>query len=202
MGIVYALLAGTLFGTGLIASQMTDPLKVKGFLDLLGVWDPSLALVMAVAIAVSFVAFSTARRRKLSWSGTPINLPASSRVDKRLLLGGALFGIGWGIAGLCPGPALVAAASGSLPAIGFVGAMLVGMALHDYKRLGRSADKGYRGLFKVHMDEGVVDYKIRAATNGNYVLGTHRFQEVIGRMLGRRVTKGRAGRPVEKASED
>ncbi len=160
MGIVYALLAGTLFGTGLIASQMTDPLKVKGFLDLLGAWDPSLALVMVAAIAVGFVAFSAARRRKLSWSGTPIDLPASSRVDKRLLLGGALFGIGWGIAGLCPGPALVAAASGSLPAIGFVGAMLAGMALHDYKRLGRSANSRrevYRGLFKAHMDDGVVD---------------------------------------------
>lgn len=104
-----------------------------------------------------------------------------------------------------PGAALVAAASGSLPAIGFVGAMLAGMALHDYKRLGRSADSRrevYRGLFKVHMDDVVVDNKIRAATNGNYVLGTPRFQEKIGRMLGRRVTKGRAGRPVERASED
>ena len=126
-----ALLAGGLFGIGLIASHMTEPLKIKAFLDLAGEWDPSLALVMAAAIAVAYVAFRAARRRPLAWSGAPIDLPNSSQIDSRLIMGGLLFGAGWGLAGLCPGPAMVAAASGSLPAVGFLAAMLAGMALHD-----------------------------------------------------------------------
>ena len=127
----FALLSGLLFGWGLIAGGMTQPLKVKGFLDLFGAWDPSLGFVMAGAIAVGLVAFRWARGRTLAWSGAAIELPASTLIDTRLVLGGVLFGAGWGIAGYCPGPALVAAASGSLAALGFVAAMLAGMALHD-----------------------------------------------------------------------
>ena len=131
MNAVFALLSGLVFGLGLIGSGMTDPAKVKGFLDLFGAWDPSLALVMGGAIAVGAVAFAIARQRTVSWTGAHMEIPTSTVIDRRLLLGGVLFGTGWGIAGFCPGPALVAASSGSLAALGFVAAMLVGMALHD-----------------------------------------------------------------------
>lgn len=128
---VFALLSGLVFGLGLLASGMTDPAKVKGFLDLFGAWDPSLALVMGGAIAIGFFAFRIARGRSTSWSGEPMDVPKSSVVDRRLLLGGVLFGAGWGVAGYCPGPAIVAASAGSLAAVGFVVAMLLGMVLHD-----------------------------------------------------------------------
>ncbi len=128
---ILAAASGLIFGLGLIAGGMTDPGKVKGFLDIFGKWDPSLALVMGGAIAVGVFAFAAAARRKLSWTGDPIDLPRSTVIDARLLLGGALFGAGWGIGGFCPGPALVALGSG-LPAAGiFVVAMLVGMVIHD-----------------------------------------------------------------------
>jgi uncharacterized membrane protein YedE/YeeE len=128
---ILAAASGLIFGLGLIAGGMTDPGKVKGFLDIFGKWDPSLALVMGGAIAVGVFAFAAAARRKLSWTGDPIDLPRSTVIDARLLVGGALFGAGWGVAGFCPGPALVALGSG-LPAAGiFVVAMLVGMVIHD-----------------------------------------------------------------------
>ncbi len=123
--------SGLLFGLGLIASGMTDPLKVKAFLDLAGAWDPSLAVVMAAALAVGVLAFAAARRRSVSWSGAAMDVPPARPIDARLLLGGVLFGAGWGIAGFCPGPALVALASGAAPAWTFVPAMLAGMLLHD-----------------------------------------------------------------------
>jgi uncharacterized protein len=130
-----ALLAGVVFGFGLITSGMTNPAKVQGFLDLLGPWDPSLALVMAGAIAVGFVAFDAARRRaaagRRSWSDEPIELPSATAIDARLIVGGVLFGIGWGLAGFCPGPALVALSAGYAPALWFVPAMLLGMVVHD-----------------------------------------------------------------------
>ena len=131
MNLVIASLSGLLFGLGLIASGMTNPAKVKGFLDLFGTWDPSLALVMGGAIAVGSVGFALARRRALSWTGARIEIPASTVIDSRLLLGGALFGAGWGIAGLCPGPAIVSASGGSKAAMVFVIAMLAGMGVHD-----------------------------------------------------------------------
>ena len=131
MNAVFALVSGLVFGLGLIGSGMTSPAKVKGFLDPFGAWDPSLALVMGGAIAVGAVAFAAARRRTLSWTGAHMEIPTSTVIDSRLLLGGVLFGAGWGIAGFCPGPALVAASSGSLAALGFVAAMLVGMTAHD-----------------------------------------------------------------------
>ena len=131
MSSVFALLSGLIFGLGLLASGMTDPIKVKGFLDLFGAWDPSLALVMGGAIAVGVLAFASARRRELSWTGTHMEIPSNVTIDARLLLGGALFGAGWGLAGYCPGPALVAASGGSAVAAAFVAAMLAGMTLHD-----------------------------------------------------------------------
>ena len=131
MNFVFALLSGLVFGIGLIASGMTDPAKIKGFLDLFGAWDPSLALVMAGAIAVGVVAFARARRQTVSWTGAHIELPNNHTIDRRLVFGGVLFGVGWGLAGYCPGPAIVAAGSGSIAALGFVAAMLVGMTLHD-----------------------------------------------------------------------
>jgi len=131
MNAVFALTAGIVFGIGLIAAGMTDPVKVKGFLDLAGAWDPSLALVMGGAIGVGVFAFAAARRRTHAWAGERMELPASNTVDWRLLLGGVLFGIGWGIGGFCPGPALVAASSGAVPGLAFVAAMLAGMVAHD-----------------------------------------------------------------------
>ena len=126
-----ALASGLVFGLGLIAGGMTDPAKVKGFLDLFGAWDPSLALVMGGAIAVGVFGFAAARRRSLSWTGEPMELPTQRAIDGRLVGGGALFGIGWGIAGFCPGPAVVALGGGLGPAAIFVVAMLAGMWLHD-----------------------------------------------------------------------
>jgi uncharacterized protein len=122
---------GLLFGCGLLISGMTDPGKVLGFLDLAGLWDPSLALVMAGAIAVGVVAFGLARRRTHTLLGGPLSLPQSDRIDTRLLMGGLLFGAGWGLAGFCPGPAVVAMAAGHAKALLFVLAMLGGMALFE-----------------------------------------------------------------------
>lgn len=137
MSFVFAILSGLVFGIGLIASGMTDPAKVKGFLDLFGAWDPSLALVMGGAIAVGAVAFALARRRTTSWTGAHMEIPTSTVIDRRLLLGGVLFGAGWGIAGYCPGPAIVSASAGSMAALAFIAAMLVGMTIHDRWLAGR-----------------------------------------------------------------
>ena len=131
MSYLIALLSGLIFGLGLILSGMTNPAKVKGFLDLFGQWDPSLALVMGGAIAVGVIAFARAKRQTVAWTGGPMEMPTSTVVDRRLVVGGLLFGAGWGIAGYCPGPAIVSAAGGSMVAVAFVIAMLVGMALHD-----------------------------------------------------------------------
>ncbi|MBT9499763.1 MAG: YeeE/YedE family protein [Burkholderiaceae bacterium] len=126
-----ALVSGLVFGLGLIASGMTDPAKVKGFLDLFGAWDPSLALVMGGAIAVGVLAFALARRHSCSWTGEPFEIPPGTLIDRRLIAGGLLFGVGWGIAGFCPGPALVSLSSGLPAACLFVPAMLLGMWAHD-----------------------------------------------------------------------
>ena len=136
MNALIAAISGLIFGIGLIASGMTDPAKVKGFLDLAGAWDPSLGLVMGGAIAVGVGAFALAKRRERSWTGQRMELPTSTVIDARLIGGGVLFGMGWGVAGYCPGPALVALGGGSGAAGLFVLAMLAGMALHD-RVLGR-----------------------------------------------------------------
>lgn len=131
MVIVIALFAGLLFGIGLIVSGMANPAKVLGFLDIAGTWDPSLAFVMAGAIAIGAIAFGIARHRQRSLLGLPMQWPASTAVTARLVLGSAAFGVGWGLAGFCPGPALVALGAGYAKAWGFVGAMAAGMVVFE-----------------------------------------------------------------------
>ena len=126
-----SLLAGLVFGIGLILSGMADPAKVLGFLDLFGHWDPSLGLVMAGAIAVASMAFFLARKRTASLLGATMKLPTARQIDRRLIVGSALFGMGWGIAGFCPGPALVALGMGEAKAAVLVVAMLGGMGLFE-----------------------------------------------------------------------
>lgn len=126
-----SLLAGLVFGLGLIVSGMANPAKVLGFLDLAGAWDPSLAFVMAGAIAVSALAFALAKTRTVSWLGAAMTLPGSRDIDRRLVIGSLLFGIGWGVAGFCPGPALVALGMGQAKAAVFVLAMIAGMLLFE-----------------------------------------------------------------------
>lgn len=131
MSIFTALLAGLVFGIGLIVAGMTDPSKVIGFLDLAGAWDPSLAFVMGGAIAVGMIAFRFASRRERSLLGDAMRLPAARHIDRRLVLGGLAFGAGWGLAGYCPGPALASLASGGSKPLIFVGAMIAGMLVFE-----------------------------------------------------------------------
>jgi uncharacterized membrane protein YedE/YeeE len=126
-----SLLSGLVFGVGLLVSGMANPAKVLGFLDLAGKWDPSLALVMLGAIAVGIVAFQIAGARKLTFLKREFRLPTRTDIDKRLILGSVLFGAGWGLAGFCPGPALVAMGAGEHKAVVFVVAILAGMALFE-----------------------------------------------------------------------
>ena len=132
MGTWVGALAGLVFGLGLIVSGMVSPAKVLGFLDLAGSWDPSLALVMGGAIAVGLPAFALAARRRETFLGLQMQLPTSALIDRRLVGGSLMFGVGWGLAGLCPGPALVVAGSGDLKALGFVAAMLMGMGVFEW----------------------------------------------------------------------
>jgi uncharacterized protein len=134
--IVAAATAGALVGAGLLLSGMTQPAKVIGFLDVTRGWDPSLGFVMAGAITVYAIAFRLMRsRRKAPWFDKVFHLPARRDIDLGLIFGAAIFGIGWGLGGLCPGPALVAAAAGSSTGLLFVAAMLVGMlAQHGASR--------------------------------------------------------------------
>ena len=126
-----SLLAGLVFGFGLILSGMANPAKVLGFLDLFGRWDPSLGLVMGGAVAVASTAFFLVRKRTVSLLGARMKLPTARHIDRRLMLGSLLFGVGWGIAGFCPGPALVALGMGEGKAVVFVLAMLAGMGLFE-----------------------------------------------------------------------
>ena len=128
-------LVGLLFGLGLLLSGMTDPAKVIGFLDLLGAWDPSLALVMGGAIAVGFFGFAVARKRTTALLGGVMQLPTRRDIDRRLVIGGLVFGTGWGLAGFCPGPALVSAGAGHVQAIVFLVSMVAGMAVHEFSAL-------------------------------------------------------------------
>lgn len=134
-------LIGLLFGVGLILSGMTDPGKIIGFLDLFGAWDPSLALVMGGAIAVGVFAFALAKRRKLTFTGTLLKMPPPRKLDRRLLAGSVVFGAGWGLAGFCPGPALVSLGAGEAKAMVFVLAMVAGMLIFEFaERRARRAD--------------------------------------------------------------
>ena len=139
MPIVTAWLAGLVFGLGLIVSGMADPAKVLGFLDLAGAWDPSLALVMGGAIGVGLVAFALAKRRQRSLLDLPMQLPGDRSIDQRLVLGSLLFGVGWGVAGFCPGPAVLALGLGQSKAVVFVLAMGAGMGLFEWLERGRRA---------------------------------------------------------------
>jgi len=131
MHILISLLVGLVFGLGLIIAGMGNPQKVLGFLDLAGNWDPSLALVMGGAIPVSAIAFWLANRRGTSLLGHEITLPNTRNLDRRLIIGSLLFGIGWGLAGICPGPAIVLLGTGAWKALVFVAAMLAGMVLFE-----------------------------------------------------------------------
>ena len=137
MQLLMALISGLVFGLGLIISGMTDPSKVTGFLDLAGKWDPSLAFVMGGAILVGLVAFRIAATRSRTLLGDPMRLPAARQIDSRLVLGGLTFGVGWGLAGYCPGPALASLATGGSKPLIFTIAMLAGMAIFEIQdRLG------------------------------------------------------------------
>lgn len=122
---------GLLFGLGLILAGMTDPGKVQGFLDITGAWDPSLAFVMGGAILVGLGAFAVARRRTTAFLGGAMHLSGNRSIDRRLVIGSLVFGVGWGLAGFCPGPALVAFGAGHWQALLFTLAMLAGMAVHE-----------------------------------------------------------------------
>lgn len=143
MSVLVALVSGLVFGLGLIVSGMVNPAKILSFLDLAGRWDPSLAFVMAGAIAVCVPAFAVARRRTVSLLGAQMQLPTARLIDRRVVFGSAVFGIGWGIAGFCPGPGLVALGMGVPQAAVFVPAMLAGMgavALLERRKRSRAAN--------------------------------------------------------------
>ena len=131
MSLLTAFLSGLVFGLGLIVSGMANPAKVLGFLDLAGAWDPSLALVMAGAIGVGVFAFRVAHQRMETMLGVELRLPKLTHIDKRLVLGSMLFGVGWGIGGFCPGPGIVAMGAGETKALLFVIAMVGGMVLFE-----------------------------------------------------------------------
>lgn len=124
------LVSGSLFGAGLTLSGMTDPARVRGFLDLFGNWDPTLAFVMGGAVAVMTIAWRIRARMAVPVFGEKFSLPDSSDLDARLIIGSALFGVGWGLAGLCPGPAIASLALSPAQVLPFVAAMFAGMALH------------------------------------------------------------------------
>jgi uncharacterized membrane protein YedE/YeeE len=122
---------GLVFGLGLILSGMTNPAKVLGFLDLTGLWDPSLAFVMGGAILVGLFAFRYATQRTVNLLGGAMRLPTTQDINSRLVIGSLVFGAGWGLAGFCPGPALVSLGTGHPKALLFVAAMVVGMLVFE-----------------------------------------------------------------------
>lgn len=126
-----ALLSGVVFGLGIILSGMVNPAIVLAFLDITGSWDSSLLWVMGGAVAVGFIAFALAKKRTNSYLGLSMQIPAVTKIDSRLLLGSLVFGVGWGIAGICPGPAVVLAGTGSIDALVFLIAMLLGMNIYQ-----------------------------------------------------------------------
>lgn len=129
--IFVAAASGLLFGLGLIVAGMVNPSKVLAFLDVAGAWDPSLALVMAGAISVAVIPYRLMRARKYSLLGAPMQIPTARHIDARLLGGSLLFGVGWGLAGVCPGPSLVLLGTGNMKSVAFVLAMLLGIFLAD-----------------------------------------------------------------------
>jgi len=132
MMIFFSFLSGLVFGLGLLVSGMADPAKVLGFLDITRLWDPSLAFVMGGAISIGFFAFRMASKRTRPVCAPEMHLPVAQQIDKRLIGGSALFGLGWGLAGICPGPAVVLLGAGISKGAIFVAAMLVGMAVFQW----------------------------------------------------------------------
>lgn len=128
---VTAFVAGILFGLGLIVSQMVNPEKILNFLDIAGNWDPSLMFVMVGAIFVSFFAFKKAKILQKTVIGETVQLPTQNALDRKLISGALIFGVGWGLAGFCPGPALVSLVFGGTQAFVFVAAMLLGMLIFE-----------------------------------------------------------------------
>lgn len=149
-----ALFSGLIFGLGLILSGMTDPAKVLAFLDVAGQWDPTLMFVMLGAISVGFFAFRVAKQRSQTIFSAPVRLPGNRTVDLRLVLGSLLFGMGWGLAGICPGPGLILAASGHTGGLVFVLAMLLGMFIFDLLERRRQADSNIN-----HRQQEVIETK-------------------------------------------
>ena len=147
MYIVFSFITGLVFGFGLIVSQMMSPVKVQSFLDVFGRWDPSLLLVMAAAVVVTSIAVLVSKARTVSLLGTPMMRPTARDIDRRLLGGSVVFGIGWGLAGFCPGPALVALGTGHVKAFIFVIAMIAGMAIFEVaeRKLGAHAKIAHPG---------------------------------------------------------
>jgi len=145
MKTLIAFISGLIFGLGLILSGMTNPAKVIGFLDLAGNWDPSLALVMGGAIFVAFPAFQIAKKQGFSLIGDPIQLSSKTSIDPKLVYGSLIFGIGWGLSGYCPGPAVASLISGGLQPVVFVITMLAGISL--YKPLQKLQ-------LKIHRNQG------------------------------------------------
>ncbi|MFC0179937.1 DUF6691 family protein [Thorsellia kenyensis] len=131
MNKVFALLSGLVFGIGLVISGMANPEKVLSFLSITNDWDPSLAFVMIGAISVSIIGFMMAKKRRVSYLNQTIILPTQTRIDNKLVLGAVLFGLGWGIAGICPGPGLVLISLGEIKGSIFMAAMLLGMMLFE-----------------------------------------------------------------------
>ena len=131
MKLLMALASGMIFGIGLILSGMTDPGKVQAFLDLAGVWDPSLAFVMGGALFVTFIGFLFVMKRSKSLLGEPLRLPTAKQIDRRLVLGGLTFGVGWGLAGYCPGPVVASLIIGGSKPLIFTAAMVTGMIIFE-----------------------------------------------------------------------
>jgi uncharacterized membrane protein YedE/YeeE len=141
MQVLMAFITGLIFGLGLILSDMTNPAKVIGFLDIAGAWNPSLAFVMGGAILIASIAFHFANARPKALLGGTMRLPTARQIDRRLVLGGLAFGVGWGLTGYCPGPAVASLASGGSKALIFVVAMLAGMAIFEIHNRHSSAHK-------------------------------------------------------------
>jgi uncharacterized membrane protein YedE/YeeE len=135
--VIAALVAGTLFGFGLALSGMLNPVRVQGFLDVFGAWDPSLAFVLGGAVAVAMGGMAWIRRMSRPLLADRFHLPMNSRIDAPLVIGSAIFGFGWGLGGFCPGPAMASLSLGPTPTLVFVAFMLAGMVAHDRLLVGR-----------------------------------------------------------------
>lgn len=132
MPILIALISGILFGLGLVIAGMGNPAKILAFLDITGVWDPSLLITMAVGMVISGIAFLGVKKRAVSVLNCPLQIPTNQTIDKKLVTGSVLFGVGWGLAGICPGPALLLTGMGLTQGIIFTLAMVAGMAIFQF----------------------------------------------------------------------